>query len=175
MQSSKNKIGQNLNKDGAIAKLKRTDIFGGQFRMRLDKGNLSLNSFVGSLVSIILFLTLLNFAYLKADVLINKKDVDVLSTVNDRFFTPDDQITYSDNGFNIAAAFTAYDSDTEYILDATYGELVFKHYFWGLQPDGVYRAGRERIKSFRNCTKDELGVHGNQTNSKFYEHTESNQ
>ena len=87
------------------------------------------------------------FAYLKIDVLINKKDVDVMSTINDNYYTPDDVITYKNTGFNIAAAFTAYDSETEDILDPTYGELVFMHYAWGEQADGTYANGRKRIES----------------------------
>ena len=67
-----------------------------------------------------------------------------MSTINDNFFTPDDVVTY-ENGFNIAAALTKYDSETEDILDPTYGEIVFKRYFWGTQKDGSYKSGRERI------------------------------
>lgn len=99
--------------------------------MRLDSGNGSLKSIVGSLMSLILLGVLLLFTYLKADVLINKKDVDVLSTINDNFYTSDD-IFDSSHGFNVAAAFTAFDSNTEVILDPTYGELVFMHYYWGV-------------------------------------------
>lgn len=58
--------------------------------MRLDSGNESLRSIVGSLCSFLLIALVLIFAYLKADVLINKKDVDILSTINDNFYTPDD-------------------------------------------------------------------------------------
>ena len=71
------------------------------------------------------------YTYLKADVLYNKKDVDILSTINDNFFTPDYELNYQ-NGFNIAAAFTGFDSETEDILDPTYGEIVFLHYYWGI-------------------------------------------
>ena len=99
--------------------------------MRLDTGNVSLKSIAGSLMSLILIGVLLLFTYLKADVLINKKDVDVLSTINDNFYTPDDVIN-SSNSFRVAAAFTAFDSNTEVILDPSYGELVFMHYYWGV-------------------------------------------
>ncbi len=34
-------------------------------------------------------------------------------------------------GFYLAAAFTAYDDETEPIDDPTVGELVFNHYKWG--------------------------------------------
>ena len=62
--------------------------------------------------------------------MISKKDVDILSTVNDDTYTSDDVFDYK-NGFNIAVAFTAFDSETEWILDPTYGSLVFNHLSWG--------------------------------------------
>ena len=145
--------------------------------MRLDAGNESLNSVFGSLLSFLLFVVVLMFAYLKADVLWNKKDVDILSTVNDNFFTPDTPgyiINYKDNDFNVAAAFTAFDSETEEILDPTYGELVFKRYFWGVQEDGTYVAGRERITSAHKCTSEELGLGDDKKESKFMTTNERN-
>ena len=48
--------------------------------MKLGSGNDDLKSIAGSLCSIILTVVVLMFAYLKADVLINKKDVDIMST-----------------------------------------------------------------------------------------------
>ena len=104
--------------------------------MRIDANKVALNSYMGSFLSFILFCLVVIFTYLKADVLIQKKDVDVLSTVNDRHFTPEDKINYKKDSFYIAAAFTAFDSETEYILDPSYGELVFMHYYWGIQEDG---------------------------------------
>lgn len=114
--------------------------------MKLDSGSDEVRSILGALCSFALFLLVLMYAYLKADVLYNKKDVDILSTTNDNFFTPDNVINY-ENGFNIATAFTAFDSETEEILDPTIGELVFTHYYWGVQEDGKYASGRKRIAS----------------------------
>ena len=43
----------------------------------------------------------------------------------------DDSYVFSyEQGFNIAIAFTAYDSETEPILDRSYGEIVFREYEW---------------------------------------------
>lgn len=66
-------------------------------------------------------------------------------------------MNYQNNWFNIAAAFTGFDSETEDILDPTYGELVFMHYYWGIQEDGNYASGRKRIESHK-CTPEEIGV-----------------
>ena len=40
-----------------------------------------------------------------------------------------------DDGLNFAIAFTAFDSETEPILDKSYGEIVFKAYEWGSDPE----------------------------------------
>ena len=79
-------------------------------------------SYGGAICSIFLNIVVLLYAYQKVDVLINKKDVDVLSTVNDLHFSPDDVFSY-ENGLNLAVAFTAYDSNPEPILDPTYGTI----------------------------------------------------
>ena len=89
------------------------DYFGDQFRMRFDADSISLNSICGSVMSIFITIVLFMFAYLKGDVLIKKKDVDILSTINDRHFSDTDQFTYS-SGFNIAVAFTGFGSSPEH-------------------------------------------------------------
>ena len=88
------------------------------------------------------------------DVFLARKDVDILSAVNDLLFTDDDIFSYK-NGLNIAVAFTAYDSEESWILDETYGELVFSSYSWGPQEDGTYLTERKRLKS-HGCERDEL-------------------
>ena len=66
---------------------------------------------------------------MKLDILIARKDVDILQTTN--FLHYDDVSNFTSvNGFNIAVGFTAYDTNTEWILDPTYGELVFNHHSW---------------------------------------------
>lgn len=51
--------------------------------MKLDDGVEGIQSWMGSLCSIILATVMLAYMYQKMDVLIARKDVDVLSTVND--------------------------------------------------------------------------------------------
>ena len=54
------------------------------------------------------------------DVLIKKKDVDVALSVNEMHYSPDDIFGHK-NGFSVAAAFTAYDNEAEWVLDDSYG------------------------------------------------------
>lgn len=81
---------------------------------------------MGSFLSIVVTCVVLLYAYLKADVLVSRRDVDILSTIDDNKFTPDYEFT-AENGFNIAIALTAYDNDPMPILDPSYGEIVFTH------------------------------------------------
>lgn len=63
--------------------------------------------------------------------------MDILTTLDENALSSDETFTF-ENGFNVAVAFTAYDAETEWILDPSYGELVFKQYSWGINPDGSY-------------------------------------
>ena len=62
-----------------------------------------------------------------------------------------------DNGLNVAAAFTAYDGERSWILDDSYGELVFNRRAWGYKPDGNFFSVRERLNS-HVCSRKELGL-----------------
>ena len=69
--------------------------------MKLDANHSQIQSYTGSCLSILVICIILAYAYLKADVLIARKDVDVLSAININEFTPDDEFSYR-NGLNIA-------------------------------------------------------------------------
>lgn len=96
---------------------------------------------MGSICSIILLLITVFYAYLKFDVLRNKKDVNVLSTIKDSYFTDDDHFSY-EQGLNIAVAFTAYDSERDPILIPQIGEIVINQYKWGFNEDGSVFSAR---------------------------------
>ena len=110
--------------------MKNNDIFAQQFEMRHDEGKKDLGSYAGFICTVILTLLIVSYTYQKIDVLENKKDIDILATTTQAHFSSD-YIFDKDRGFNIAAAFTAYDSNPEPIDDPRYGELVFNHYYWG--------------------------------------------
>ena len=124
--------------------------------MRFDKDSPDLKSLMGALCSIILAVVTLAYAVQKADVLINRRDVDVLSTINDMEIAETDMFNYN-NGFNIAVGFTAYDSNTEPILEPSIGELVFNHFTWGEMEDGTYGTTKPKIET-HPCTREELGL-----------------
>ena len=100
------------------------------------------------------------------DILLNKKDVDVLTAKKDLYFSADYQFDYKD-GFNVAVAFTAYDSNPDWILDSSIGEIYFNHFQWGPNEDGEYITERKRL-NHHNCTREELGLEGKSKNHRFY-------
>ena len=66
-------------------------------------------------------LVTISYAYTKLDVLIQRKDVDVTTSVKNLHF--DDSFVFeAKNGFNVAVAFTSYDSEREWILEPAYWE-----------------------------------------------------
>ena len=98
--------------------------------MKLDKENSVLNSSVGSVLTIIAYLAVFMYTYLKIDVWIQKKDIDIMATkLIDHLAY--DYIFSHDLGFNLAIAFTSFDNNLEPELEKSYGELIFKTYAWG--------------------------------------------
>ena len=112
-------------------------------------------SFFGSILSLMILSLTVLYSYQKIEVLIEKKDVDVLSATKDLVFSDQDKFTYQ-NGFNIAAAFSEFNNNKEWELDPSYGTLVFNSYEWGIGPDGDVFTERKRLPS-HVCTNDELG------------------
>ena len=97
--------------------------------MGLGNGATAIPTLMGSFLSLAFFAIIIWYAFIKADVLINKKDVDVTTAINDMTYDSD-YVFNAQNGFNIAAAFVSYDGDFEF-LDPKYGSLIMNHYRWG--------------------------------------------
>ena len=130
--------------------------------MNLGGGQEDKRSICGGLGSLVVFITMIFYAYTKADVLYTKRGVDILSAVNDSYFSPD-YVFNHDNGLNFAVGFTAYDSNREEILEPEIGEIIFNLYSWGPEPDGTYKSERVQIPH-HNCSPEELGISENSQN-----------
>ena len=96
------------------------------------------------------------YAVQKVDVLIAKKDVDILSATKVLAFEASDKFDYS-NGLNFAVAFTEYNTNNEWELSPEYGSLVINSFSWGQNADGSYYSNRTKIPS-HVCSKQELGL-----------------
>ena len=150
---------------GTLDKFKAQDSFGDEYRMKLDQGKSHIKSYCGALMTLLLSFVILMYSLQKLDVFISKKDVDILSTVNDVHFD-DDYVFDYDKGLNFAFAFTAYDDNPEPILNERIGRMQFNHFTWGAGDDGVFRVERSPIESHA-CTKEELGLEGDPTKATF--------
>ena len=62
------------------------DQFSETFSMKLDGESNEVRTFMGSLCSIVLLLVVLAYAYQKVDVYINKRDVDIMTSVQRKFY-----------------------------------------------------------------------------------------
>ena len=113
---------------------------------------------MGTFCSLILLSITFIYAYQKLGVFIDKKDISIMLSTKDMYFTDADKFT-NKMGINIAAAFTAYDSETEWVLDPRYGSLHINERSWGQNPDGSYFATRTEMKG-HNCTRENLGLEG---------------
>ena len=100
--------------------------------MKLDGANEAHNSYMGAFLSIIMVLSTLLFVYTKFVTIIEKNDVDIFYSLMENSLDYRDHFTSKD-GLFIAAALTEYDSNTEIVEDARYGELIIEHYGWGYE------------------------------------------
>ena len=105
--------------------------------MKLDGDKEQVKTFMGSVCSIILLLIVSLYTYQKIDVYMNKLDVDIMSSVQREHFSSDYIFDY-EQGLNFAIGFTAFDTETDDILDPSYGKIMFIKYEWGERENGDY-------------------------------------
>ena len=65
------------------------DRFGDEFLMKFDGGRKKLQTCTGSIMSVLMLIILIIYCTLKVDVLLNKKQVDIISANNEEHFDED--------------------------------------------------------------------------------------
>ena len=90
---------------------------------------------MGSLCSLILIVVIGAYAYIKTDVMLLKKDIDIITSTHRHYFDAEYVFDYR-QGLNFAFAFTGFDSEREEILDPSYGRIVFINFAWGIDENG---------------------------------------
>ena len=136
-------------------KLRSVDKFGQKpgYKVQYEGGGAYV-SYMGALCSVIFIMISLIFLYSKIMVLVNVSRITVISNYQVGALTYDDQYSGED-GFFVAAAFTAYDSETEPIDDPTYGDLTMEYYGWGYE--GALSTKNTPLGTHR-CSDEELGL-----------------
>ena len=79
---------------------------------------------MGSLFTIVSLIIVIAYTYQKIDVWIEKKDVDIMSSIMFGYID-ETQVFDNSQGINLAIAFTAFDNEEEPTLDKSIGEIVF--------------------------------------------------
>ena len=99
--------------------------------MKLDKNKNSLQTCMGSLLTMLVYIVVGAYAYQKIDVWVNKKDVEIMSSILMSEFDEEEKFSF-DDGFNVALALASYGGDDgKSGFDKSLGEIVFRAYEWG--------------------------------------------
>ena len=79
--------------------------------MKLESdGSMSLPTCVGSICSFLLLFFLIAYSVQKFDIMINRREHDIIYSMMDSYYDGNYVFDY-EQGFNIAVAFSAYDSE----------------------------------------------------------------
>ena len=99
--------------------------------MKLDGEEKTQTSYMGAILTVLLNLLMLMFAYTKFTTIYQRNDVDIMSAISE-FAIGDDEEFTTEEGFFVAVALTEYDNNSEIIeVPEVYGELIIEHYGWG--------------------------------------------
>ena len=90
-----------------------------------------LPSIIGLFFTFVFGAVMLGYTILKFEILVNRTEADMMSTVREAYYDSDFVIDASQN-LNIAVAFTAYDNERESELDPSIAELIIHYRSWKL-------------------------------------------
>ena len=125
--------------------------------MKLEHDKESVNSFLGSCLSVLLFFVVLIYGLQKTQVWLTKSQNIVMMSTFQNAIDSEEIFGSRDNQLHFAIGFTAYDNEEEPILDKSIGELVFNAYRWGEYSNGTYFTEVEPLNT-HTCSEEELGL-----------------
>ena len=117
-------------------KMQGQDQFGMTFHMKLSDGEDVVPTWMGAFCSMVLMFILLAYTLQKVEVMLSKKDVDILTALNDSYLDSDFSFNAA-NGLNFAIKWHSLYDKTER-LDPSIGRLVFRYSQWGYDENGDY-------------------------------------
>ena len=126
-------------------------------------------TFLGSIISIIIWCLIIGFAGYKLDDLIESNEYKLGEAQQENFFAVNATFTPKE-GFQVAACITGYDGNSEVIEDPTIGELkMYTKAFDSLDPDTNGALIWTELKTHLCKPEDLNDVDGSNKNSKFFE------
>ena len=129
------------------------DTFGERFAFRLPGNKTHNGTSLGCFFTILLVLTLLLQSVLKGHTLVNFNETTIYQQVEDGFFNSS-HIFSSSDGFKVAFAITAYDTNQTITEDPTYGKVIAKYRSWGDEITSIQKGELET----HSCSESELGL-----------------
>ena len=106
------------------------DIFNYDFEFYIKPGMPRLSTAIGAILSILSFLGIVLFLWVKIDSMLNYHATNFMYSKKDHY--NDDSIVTEKMGFSVAFGLTAYDSSPDFIEDPDYVTLEVKYRSWGL-------------------------------------------
>ena len=88
--------------------------------------------------------------------MLQRKDVDIIASVQEFHFPDSERFTADNDQFFVAAALTNYDSNRAVTESKEYGELLIEQYGWGNEEYG-YSYGSHPVEN-HFCTDADLGI-----------------
>ena len=124
--------------------------------MKLHEGKSKEATWMGAFCSLMVLLVTISYTFQKIEVLVSKRDVDILSAIEDSFLSSE-EVFGAEQGLQIAVSFVNFGDN---FVDPSIGTLNLGYSKWGYREDsGEYY---EELGYFptRLCTKRELGLLG---------------
>lgn len=134
-------------------KLLEFDTMGETFSMRLDsKGSHSFATGTGTFFSLLLLILTAAYGFNKIEILVRRKDVDILSTIQDSYF--DIESTFgADQGFNFAVGLLGQNEP----LDRAIAYWEITSFEWTPTDQGKINVTTQVLDS-HVCSQEELGL-----------------
>ena len=132
-------------------RIKQSDQFDETFFMKIKDDQESLQSWMGSFLTIFSSLIVIGFIYTKFVAWENQADIDIITLIKDSHFDYNEKFS-SEQGLFVAAALTEYNTNRTITEDKRYGELNIELYSWA---DNIY----QEIHIHNHfCSDEELGL-----------------
>ena len=149
------KVKQSAKKVSLKEKMTSLDRFGEEFTMKFDGGKRELKTCTGAIMSVLLLIVLIIYGVMKANTLINKQQVDVISAISEEYF--DEKLNFTETrGLSFAFALPGKP-------DISYAEIKYFVSEW------IYDETNPQSRFYEIpshiCTREELGLSGD--HSKF--------
>ena len=138
------------------------DLLGETHSTAISSEKQTINSGLGAICSVLIFVVVSLFTYQKAEILMYNKEMRLVEIKEKNHFDGSEVFTAQD-GLALAFGLNA-------VIDPTYFTIIAESNYWGFDEQGEPTWSLEPIKTHR-CSLEELGLTPDKSLSKFYKAT----